>query len=511
MQNIRYVIFSCLFWGLILRILYLYRPGVEAHKKTIEQLESKKYQIKLLVVVAATILMCILPMGVSPIWNGTIEESRNQYEIMAESIKNGHIYLDYGWIDPLLLEMENPYDPELRTELGVTFQWDHAFYNGHYYMYFGVVPVFLLFFPYLLLTGTSLTTYRATQIFVGLFIAGVFAVFYLLAKKFFPKMSPIMYVSLAVAFSVMSVWYSVGAPALYCTAITSALCMEIWSFYFFINAVWIEDDQNIGIRYAFCGSLLGALAFGCRPPIALANLLVLPLLYEYLRKRKIDLKLVGQLIFAALPYIVIGILLMVYNYVRFDNVFEFGQSYQLTVADIYNYADSVKIDAVTLLSKIISNFFGYKSLTTEFPYVSYNGVMINFPILWFILIGLGQENVWKTMKEKKCRFFVGVLLALPVIITVLDTMWSPYLLERYRMDIYWLMGIAVFFIIGLYYMNLSEEGQYRASFMFFILSIITIMVSVLLFLLPHDGNFTMVYPEVLETIRQLISFGRGTN
>lgn len=74
-----------------------------------------------------------------------------------------------------------------------------------------------------------------------------------------------MYLMLASAFSIMSVWYSVDAPALYCTAITGALCMEIWSLFFFMRAVWVEQEEKKSIRLAFFGSLFGALAFGCRP------------------------------------------------------------------------------------------------------------------------------------------------------------------------------------------------------------------------------------------------------
>ena len=97
-------------------------------------------------------------------------------------------------------------------------------------MYFGVVPVFLLFLPFRLITGMSLTTYHATQVFVALFICGVFANFYMMSKRFFKKMTLGMYLMLASAFSIMSVWYSVDAPALYCTAITGALCMETVSY-----------------------------------------------------------------------------------------------------------------------------------------------------------------------------------------------------------------------------------------------------------------------------------------
>lgn len=70
---------------------------------------------------------------------------------------------------PLLLQMDNPYDPQARVDLGVDYRWDTAYYHGHYYMYFGVVPVFLLFLPFRLITGMSLTTYHATQVFVAFF------------------------------------------------------------------------------------------------------------------------------------------------------------------------------------------------------------------------------------------------------------------------------------------------------------------------------------------------------
>lgn len=60
----------------------------------------------------------------------------------------------------------------------------------------------------------------------------------------------------------MSIWYSVDAPALYCTAITGALCMEIWSLFFFMRAVWVEQEEKKSIRLAFRKSVC-ALAFGC--------------------------------------------------------------------------------------------------------------------------------------------------------------------------------------------------------------------------------------------------------
>lgn len=117
----------------------------------------------------------------------SIPGHRDQYERMAQSILNGHLYLEYEDVDPRLSEMENPYDPQARKELGIYYHWDHAFYNGKYYMYFGIVPVFLLFLPYQLLTGNALTTYKATQIFTVGTILAIFALFDFLRKNFFLK------------------------------------------------------------------------------------------------------------------------------------------------------------------------------------------------------------------------------------------------------------------------------------------------------------------------------------
>ena len=109
--------------------------------------------------------------------------------------------------------------------------------------------------------------------------------------------------------------------------------MEIWSLYFFFRAVYAEQKENRQILLAGIGALFGALAFGCRPPIALVNIIVVPLLYVFLRQRKFSARLLGKLALAAMPYFVIGAALMYYNYIRFGNPFEFGQTYQLTVAD----------------------------------------------------------------------------------------------------------------------------------------------------------------------------------
>lgn len=410
----------------------------------------------------ATIAACVLPMGELPLWNGENPGHRNQYELMAEAILDGRVDFAYG-DEEGLLKLENPYDPDERKESGVKFHWDHAFYDGHYYMYFGVVPVFLVFLPYRILTGSALTTFHATQFFAALSIAGIFVLFHLLAKLFFKKLPYSVYLGLSVAFSVMSVWYSSIEPALYCTAITSAIALEIWSLYFFIRAVWGEQQENRQILLAGIGAAFGALAFGCRPPIALANIVVIPILAVFLKQRQFSLKLLGKLALAALPYAVVVAALMCYNYVRFDDPFEFGQAYQLTVADQSQYGVTLNLQTLTnIVNQSLKYFFAVGTVQTAFPYFKASSLFYNFPIL-LLCFAMFKSEVRRNMRQQKVLGLVAGLFVSVLVITAMDIMWTPYLLERYRMDIYFLMGIACFIVIGCWFNCCTEKRAWLSA------------------------------------------------
>lgn len=446
-----------------------------------------------------TICLCILPMDNFSLWNGEIPGHRNQYELMAENILDGRLHFEYGDEDQLA-QLKNPYDPKERREYGVKYHWDHAFYNGTYYMYFGIVPVFLLFLPYRILMGSSLTTYHATQVFAVGIVIGLFALFHLLKKKFFKNMRLSTYLALSAAFSVMSVWYSSAEPALYCTAITAAIALEVWSIYFFVRAVWVEKKENIQILFASIGALLGALVFGCRPPVALANLLVLPMLAVFLRQRKLTAALLGKLALAALPYAVVAALLMLYNYARFDDPFEFGQAYQITVADQSKYGFT--LNAATfrrIVRDTGTNLFQTSKASNQFPYLNFGGACSNFPILLLTVGALRPAALGDLRKRRLSGLMAGILLTV-LVITAMDIMWTPYLLERYRMDIYFLLGIACFISVGLWTNICTPRQQAWLNAVIIVLSVITVGSCFLFYM----RTTAVYYPDTVQKIGQII-------
>lgn len=512
-----YQALGCLLWGGILCYLFCINPLSPLHHQpflTTDNHRVKRENIITIAVCTLLILACTIPMGAAPAYNGEFPQHRNQYELLARSMMNGHIYIDYDDIDPRL-EQINPYDPAQRIEAGVSYHSDNAYYKGHYYMYFGVVPVILLFLPYRFITGQDLTTYHATQIFAAFAIIGIFLLFRQLAKKYFPAMSYVMYLSLSTAFAAICVYFSVGTPALYCTATTSAVCMVVWSFYFFIRAVYLTSAEKPWKRVipASLGSLFGALAFGCRPTAALANLIVIPLFIEYLRTElpysdssKKRMGLAGRICVIAMPYVIVGLLLMLYNYCRFENPFEFGQAYQLTSADQSQYGNFFEnFSTVRTVNGLLYNFIGFTPIIGEFPYVYYNSVFVNFPIL---LIGFAvfSENIRKKAKEYKMGLFLMVLFILPILITVMQIAWAPGngSAERYRMDIYSIMTLFAFLIIGFLGETIpnAKRGVWGAVICLFCLEVM--MICPLFLLFPDDYNYTHWYPESLSVWRQII-------
>lgn len=467
--------------------LFAARPSSAVHRLTTVHFGRAK-TICTIMVALITIAALALPMDTLPLWNGEDPGHRNQYEVMAESILDGHIDMYYGEEDTLST-LENPYDPDQRE--GHYYHWDHAYYKGHYYMYFGVVPVFLAFLPYRLVTGEALPSYAAAQVFTAAFVVGVFVLFRLLCKRLFPKLPFSVYLSLSVAVSAMSVWYASAEPALYCTAITAALALQVWSLYFFVRAVYMEQRENRQILLAAVGALLGALVFGCRPPIALANLLVIPLLAAFIRQRRFSWKLSGKLALAALPYVVVAAALMLYNYARFENPFEFGQAYQLTVADQTDY--SVVLNKSTLLrlaNGLVKNYFYVGSVKEVFPYVTLSGVLWNFPLTLLCGALFRIPSAARMKKDGVLPLAWGLPLT-ALVITAVDILWTPYLLERYNMDIYFLLGIAVFLAVGYWYATSTEKQGRRLSFVVTVLAAVTVFAAFNYYV----STVALYYPE----------------
>ena len=75
-----------------------------------------------------------------------------QYGALAHSLLNGRLDLEQN-PPAAMQEMANPYDTAARQQAASDALWDVAYYQGRYYVYFGVIPCLLFQLPFEALTG----------------------------------------------------------------------------------------------------------------------------------------------------------------------------------------------------------------------------------------------------------------------------------------------------------------------------------------------------------------------
>ena len=119
-----------------------------------------------------------------------------QYGALAHSLLNGRLDLEQ---DPpaAMQEMANPYDTAARQQAAPDALWDVAYYQGRYYVYFGVIPCLLFQLPFEALTGVRDLPPSLPMILLSwLFLLAAFGCIKQAARRWFPGMSAAVYLLL---------------------------------------------------------------------------------------------------------------------------------------------------------------------------------------------------------------------------------------------------------------------------------------------------------------------------
>ena len=315
-------------------------------------------------------------------WHGIAQSSNglwtdfNQYGDLANSLLHGHTWLNLP-VTPGLKALKNPYSLSARLAIGKHGQfsfWDHAFYHGKYYCYFGVVPAILFFMPYELFTGKMLLTGWA--IFIALMIANIFATLLVIriAKFYFEDAS--------VAATVLAVWMlGIGSSMLQAAFLADFYEVpEATSYMLTMIGLWcwlksLKRRKSNGSKYVsswwiFFGSLCMACNLGSRPQFLFLALLAIPIYWTAVFKDRtlFSRKGLWPTIFGLLPYFLVYIPIFVYNYVRFGSTLNFGEDYNLTGFDMVHAA---RPDSPFLLALVIF-FYYFRPVTfvAAFPFIT---------------------------------------------------------------------------------------------------------------------------------------------
>lgn len=390
-----------------------------------------------------TVVISILSVELIVRYKKLDHSFRNQYERLSESFTKGHLYID-AKVNDNLIKLSNPYDPMERSKARANYLFDYSFYEGRYYVYFGVVPVITTYLPYRLITGTNLYAYHSIEIFICLFIIGIFMLFKKIKDCFFEDGSLAIYIIFSMCTCFISVWLAFLKPTVYSEAIVSGMCFSVWSLFFWFKACFDDNSEKKELLFLTLGNFFGSLVFGCRPPIGFFNILIIPILLIIIKKRDICIKRVFKVLLTLLPYIIVFMLLFLYNYLRFDNPFEFGKSYQLSLVDSTSYISIEEYDIKKLMNVFSFYIFSYKNIISV-----NNGLFISFPIL-FLNFGILMKRDWEELRKNKILLFMLFLIISCLIIGILDSIYNFRLVSRYRMDICFLLSIGSFICYGMF-------------------------------------------------------------
>lgn len=288
-----------------------------------------------MVVVSIVIIAWFYIWTVSPEELSTFTGTKDQsyYNLLARGFLKGQLSLDKE-VDPALLTLANPYDPAARGGHGLH---DASYYKGRYYIYFGVTPVLLLFLPFHVTTGGYLTDHAAVVIF-GL--AGFLVAWLLMssiAKKCFPRTSlPVKLACLWVLGLANMVPLLLRRAAMWEVPIACAYALFMLTLY----CVWRALNGPARFRWMALASVVMGLCVGARPTYLAGSIVLLAPLGQSLAslgkgfwRRTKFWRLAAS---AVLPIAAVGAGLALYNYLRFESPFEFGQTYQMAGESVLN-------------------------------------------------------------------------------------------------------------------------------------------------------------------------------
>ncbi len=480
---------------------------------------TKKNKLQLLVIIYVTLLAIWLVYWITDTSLIKTEDKTNDYitPYMGQAVDmvlDGKVYLEQ---EPSkeLMNLSNPYDNTLRNAENVDYVWDMAYYNGKYYVYFGILPVLTVMAPYKFITGDYMELNTVVFIFATLTIIFIMKSIMLIFRRWF-KDVPFKFLILffvAVISGGIIMWIC-RRPITYEVAIISGYYLVIQGIFFILKTI---EKQKVNYIYMCLACLSLALAVACRPNLLIASLLIVPVLLKiFINNIKNRENILKNILVVAIPYGIVGISLMLYNYVRFDNIFEFGAQYQITVNDMRNLGNRI----MTIPIGLISYLFKIPTIISQFPFaqISYDtitfygyywssamagGIFILSPICFALFLIPKIRN-----KINKELFFVIIMLSLVgIIICILDIVLGGNS-QRYAADYAWMFLFAgMMTIMAIYQIIKNEKIKHYIYKVTLVLVVFSGIINFLLGGVQSEDNYLKsYYPEQYYGIRYGISF-----
>lgn len=429
--------------------------------------------------------------------------------MQAEAIVNGHIKL-LEEPSKELLEMENPYDSKKRDSDSVPYLYDVAYYHGNYYNYFGIAPIILLVVPFRMITGK----YIGTHLFNLVFIIGTIFTLYSLYKKLIKKyVKEISICNFYLGYFTIlfgSNFLTLLRGAKYDIVISSGLMFLLISLNLAISIY--EKLKLKYLKLILLGFTTGLVVLS-KPNLIIYYPLIIFFVFSSMKGMESKNKIIDSILIL-IPLGILAIFQMIFNYVRFDNLFEFGARYQLTGFNMntcmsFTFGKAIQGVGEYLLKTPTINpftfpfvFINTSTLSTTLNELCYENRLIGLvaiPVFWIYLFA---NNILSKSTDKALKKFVIIAVVVSFISIILNTCYGG-ICEAYSLD--FKMILAIVAVILFMKAIEMEENKIYINKLFLIITIATILIMIPIsftternFLIDNTSSQTVFLKNIFE-------------
>ncbi|HTR41147.1 MAG TPA: tetratricopeptide repeat protein [Pseudomonadales bacterium] len=334
------------------------------------------------------------------------------YNLLVQGFQSGQLNVKRDPA-PGLAELANPYDPAANSPYVWNVQhlaYEMSYYKGKLYLYFGVTPTLVLFWPYAILTGHYLDHKNAVVIFFAVGFLAAAGLLHTIWRRYFPEARvwaiTVGLLAMGLASGILAILASCDV---YEVAKSCAFAFTMLA----LGAIWRAlREPKQSVKWLLLASLAYGLAIGARPSLLFgAVILLVPVIRVWQEAKPDSHRRTGWLFVAAIvPITLIGLGLMLYNYLRFDSPSEFGWHYQLTSFQNHG-AQQFSLSYFWFNFRFY--FFQPMAWTGPFPFLEplqqsplptgyngieggYGGILADYPIAW---LALAAPLAWKGRAE----------------------------------------------------------------------------------------------------------------
>ena len=416
----------------------------------------------LLAAVCALVIGVYTYMAQSSVWEMWSEDGADSnYNLLVQGFQAGQLQPEKEVPARGLPRLADPFDPVANLPYrGQPYRMnDLSYYKGRLYLYFGVTPALILFWPYAALTGQYMFHRQAVLIFCTVGFLASAGLLRAMWGRYFSDVSVGVIAACALALGLatglpeqlsQADFYEVAASCGYMLMMLA------------LGAIWRalhEPEEKQGRWLAMASSAYG-LAVGARPSLLFGAVILLAPVFQAWRGQR--RRVWALLLAATAPILLIGFGLMLYNARRFSSPFEFGARYEV---NFYRQLSQQLFGLQYLWFNFRFYFLHLAHWSTSFPFVHETamtrvppghtpagrafGILTTIPLAW---LALTVPLAWRSQSGSSALvlrwFAIAVALLFGICALTVGLFWSAN--YRYQLDFLpTLLLLAVIGILGL--------------------------------------------------------------